>query len=66
MRESARLAWRHSVGNAETCFIPRFSEDTMALKLTVDTCVWLDLAKNYRQEPVISALEDLIKARERD
>ena len=38
----------------------------MALKLTVDTCVWLDLAKNYRQEPVISALEDLIKARERD
>ena len=36
----------------------------MALKLTVDTCVWLDLAKDYRQEPVISALEDLIKVRE--
>lgn len=36
----------------------------MTLKLTVDTCVWLDLAKDYRQQPVIGALEDLVKARE--
>lgn len=34
----------------------------MVLKLTVDTCVWLDLAGDYRQQPTISALEDLIKA----
>ena len=36
----------------------------MPLKLAVDTCVWLDLANDYRQEPVISALEDLVKAHE--
>ena len=34
----------------------------MVRKLLVDTCVWLDLARDYRQEPVISALEDLIRA----
>ena len=32
------------------------------LHLLVDTCVWLDLAKDYREQPVISALEDLIAA----
>ncbi|WP_246279229.1 PIN domain-containing protein [Paraburkholderia ultramafica] len=26
----------------------------------VDTCVWLDLAKDYREQPVITALEELI------
>jgi hypothetical protein len=36
----------------------------MALKLLVDTCVWLDLAKDYRQQPVLSAIEDLIEAGE--
>jgi hypothetical protein len=36
----------------------------MPLKLLVDTCVWLDLAKDYRHQPVISALEDLISAGE--
>src|SRR3954454_7063935 len=34
------------------------------LRLLVDTCVWLDLAKDYREQPVIGALEDLIQARE--
>lgn len=32
----------------------------MATRLLVDTCVWLDLAKDYREQPVISALEELI------
>jgi hypothetical protein len=36
----------------------------MALKLLVDTSVWLDLAKDYRQQPVIVALEDLAAAGE--
>jgi hypothetical protein len=36
----------------------------MALKLLVDTSVWLDLAKDYRQQPVIAALEDLVAAGE--
>src|SRR3954451_21506029 len=33
------------------------------LKILVDTCVWLDLARDYREQPVIAALADLIKAR---
>jgi hypothetical protein len=36
----------------------------MTLKLLVDTSVWLDLAKDYRQQPVISALEDLVESGE--
>jgi hypothetical protein len=32
----------------------------MAIRLLVDTCVWLDLAKDYREQPVINALEDLV------
>ena len=32
-------------------------------RILVDTCVWLDLAKDYREQPVIAALEDLISAR---
>jgi hypothetical protein len=28
----------------------------------VDTCVWLDLARDYREQPVIAALEDLVQA----
>ena len=34
------------------------------LHLLVDTCVWLDLAKDYRAQPVIAALDDLITARQ--
>jgi PIN domain len=34
------------------------------LHLLVDTCVWLDLAKDYREQPVINALEDLISSRQ--
>lgn len=30
-------------------------------KLLVDTCVWLDLAKDSQQEPLLSALEELIR-----
>lgn len=38
----------------------------MAIKLLVDTCVWLDLAKDYREGPVISALENLVEDGEID
>src|SRR5450830_1801071 len=31
-------------------------------RLLVDTCVWLDLAKDYRQLSLLDALEDLIVA----
>lgn len=33
----------------------------MAIRLLVDTCVWLDLAKDYREQPVIGALEGLVE-----
>ncbi|MCY0387893.1 PIN domain-containing protein [Robbsia sp. Bb-Pol-6] len=33
----------------------------MAIRLLVDTCVWLDLAKDYREQPVINVLEDLVE-----
>lgn len=36
----------------------------MTTWLVVDTCVWLDLAKDYREQPVIAALEDLIESGE--
>jgi predicted nucleic acid-binding protein len=36
----------------------------MPLNLLVDTCVWLDLVKDYRHQPVINALEDLTSAGE--
>lgn len=32
------------------------------LRLLIDTCVWIDIAKDYRQRPTITALEELIKA----
>jgi hypothetical protein len=31
------------------------------LVLLVDTCVWLDLAKGQREQPILAALEDLVK-----
>lgn len=36
----------------------------MPLKLLIDTSVWLDLVKDYRHQPIISALEDMISAGE--
>ncbi len=30
-------------------------------KLLIDTCVWIDLAKDYQQQPLLGALEELIK-----
>ncbi len=33
------------------------------LKLLVDTCVWLDMAKDYRHQPTLAALEQLIEAK---
>lgn len=30
------------------------------LRVLIDTCVWLDLAKDHRQQPVIGALEELV------
>src|SRR3954468_889445 len=34
------------------------------IKLLVDTCVWLGLARDHRQQPLLSALEELIRAGE--
>ena len=63
LRESVGSARNHTVppGTLRQANLRRSNEDAMTLKLAVDTCVWLDLAKDYRLEPVVSALEDLIK-----
>jgi predicted nucleic acid-binding protein len=42
---------------------PKLRNDPM-LHLLVDTRVWLDLAKDYREQPVVSALEDLVATRQ--
>lgn len=34
------------------------------VRVLVDTCVWLDLAKDHTQQPLLAALEDLIKVGE--
>ncbi|MEM1141431.1 MAG: PIN domain-containing protein [Pseudomonadota bacterium] len=33
-------------------------------KILIDTCVWLDLAKDYQQQPILTALEGLVQARD--
>jgi PIN domain len=30
-------------------------------RILIDTCVWLDLAKDYQQQPILTALEELIR-----
>jgi PIN domain len=30
-------------------------------RLLIDSCVWLDLAKDYHQQPILTALEELIR-----
>jgi len=34
----------------------------VTVKILIDTCVWLDLAKDYRTTPVLTAIEDLVRA----
>ncbi len=34
------------------------------LRLLIDTCVWLDMARDYRHQPTLAALEQLIEANE--
>jgi hypothetical protein len=36
----------------------------MVFKILIDTCVWLDLAKDYQQQPILGALEELIRQAE--
>lgn len=33
-------------------------------KILIDTCVWLDLAKDYQQQAVLATLEELVQQRE--
>jgi hypothetical protein len=30
-------------------------------KILIDACVWFDLAKDYQQQPILTALEELIR-----
>jgi PIN domain len=33
-------------------------------KILVDTCVWLDLAKDYQGQPVLEVLEELVRQKQ--
>ena len=35
----------------------------MTVRLLIDTDIWLNLAKDYRMSPVLTAIEDLIDAK---
>lgn len=35
--------------------------DRKPFRMLIDTCVWLDLAKDYRQKSLLGALEDMVK-----
>ena len=30
-------------------------------RMLIDTCVWLDLAKDFKQTPVLSVIEEMVK-----
>jgi hypothetical protein len=34
------------------------------LHILIDTCVWLDLAKDHQQQTILAALEELVRQRE--
>jgi hypothetical protein len=34
---------------------------TRVFRILIDTCVWLDLAKDHQQQPILTALEELIR-----
>jgi predicted nucleic acid-binding protein len=33
-------------------------------KILIDTCVWLDIAKDYQQQAILTALEELVRQEE--
>jgi hypothetical protein len=41
------------------------NEKLKPFTVLVDTCVWLDLARDYREQPVIAALEDTLSPRQK-
>ena len=40
------------------------SRKTPIFKILIDTCVWLDLAKDYHQQAILTALEELMREKE--
>jgi hypothetical protein len=39
----------------------RQPQDGQPVRVLADTCVWLDIAKDYRQKTLLSALEELVR-----
>jgi hypothetical protein len=39
-------------------------ESIPLFKILIDTCAWLDLAKDYQQQAILAALEELIRQEE--
>jgi hypothetical protein len=51
-------------GNMPKTSAKKAQEVSAKLELLVDTCVWLGIAEDHRQQPLLAALEELIKAGE--
>ena len=39
----------------------RRTEKNCLFKILIDTCVWLDLAKDYQQQALLGVLEELVR-----
>jgi hypothetical protein len=52
----------HAKSGANNCATMR--RKTPIFKILIDTCVWLDLAKDYHQQAILTALEELIREKE--
>ncbi|WP_245503909.1 PIN domain-containing protein [Rhizobium laguerreae] len=77
--EWRELGWQMIMQQARTLVNRRSSESSSShigcprlrgrfsmLRILVDTCVWLDLARDYRHESLITAAQQLFEAREID
>ena len=59
--KAAHLSDMRGPARATTIHFHR-PRDNSVFKILVDSCVWLDLAKDYQQQPLLSALEQLIES----
>ncbi len=49
-----------NVGQSSTLCFQNWRKHSL-FKILIDTCVWLDLAKDYQQQAILAALEELIR-----
>lgn len=63
LRRSLEILRRMQCAQSASC-VGCLTRMVNVLNLLVDTCVWLDMAKDYRHQPTLAALEQLIDSGE--